>query len=344
MWKVCLCDRYISDKIIGSCAGANHTWRSMRRIEEYKTEQMTEIRIRRTEMKVLNFGSLNVDNVYSLHHIVQAGETILSSKLEQFCGGKGLNQSIALAKAGVPVYHAGLVGEDGDMLLDACRENSVDITYVRQLPVRGGHTVIQVDANGQNCIILYGGTNQMQTKEYIDEVLGNFGEGDYLILQNEINLLDYIIDQAYARGMRIVLNPSPFDEKLDACDLQKIYLFMLNEIEGEQFTGYSDKDMILEHLAEKFPHARFVLTLGSDGAVYYDGKEKVFQDIFKVKAVDTTAAGDTFTGFFMASLIEGDDVARALKMAARASSIAVSRPGATPSIPTMKEVKEALGE
>lgn len=295
-------------------------------------------------MKVLNYGSLNVDNVYTVHHIVQGGETILSSKLEQFPGGKGLNQSVALARAGVPVYHAGLVGEDGSMLLDVCRENGVDTTYVKTLPVKGGHTVIQVDANGQNCIILYGGTNQMQTKEYIDQVLADFSEGDYLLLQNEVNLLDYIIDRAYERGMKIVLNPSPFDEKLSACDLTKVYLFMLNEIEGGQFTGCSDKDQILEQLAAKFPKARFVLTLGSDGAVYYDGKEKIFQGIFKVKAVDTTAAGDTFTGFFMASVIAGDPVDQALRTAAKASSIAVSRPGATPSIPTMAEVREALAQ
>lgn len=295
-------------------------------------------------MKVLNFGSLNVDYVYSVEHIVQGGETISSSKMEVFSGGKGLNQSIALAKAGAPVYHAGQIGEDGDILLDTCKENGVDVTYVRKLDAKGGHTIIQVDANGQNCIILYGGTNQMITKEYVDEVLSNFEKDDYLILQNEINQLDYIIDQAYEKGMKIVLNPSPFDSKLKACDLTKIYLFMLNEIEGEQFTGYSDKDEILTHLAEQFPAARLVLTLGSDGAVYYDGKEKVFQDIFKVKAVDTTAAGDTFTGFFIASVIEGASVAEALRTAAKASSIAVSRHGAAPSIPTMEEVKQGLAE
>ena len=295
-------------------------------------------------MKVLNFGSLNVDYVYSVEHIVQGGETISSSKMEVFSGGKGLNQSIALAKAGAPVYHAGQIGEDGDILLDTCKENGVDVTYVWKLDAKGGHTIIQVDANGQNCIILYGGTNQMIKKEYVDEVLANFEKDDFLILQNEVNQLDYIIDQAYERGMKIVLNPSPFDDKLKACDLSKIYLFMLNEIEGEQFTGYSDKDEILTHLAEQFPAARFVLTLGSDGAVYYDGKEKVFQDIFKVKAVDTTAAGDTFTGFFIASVIEGASVAEALRTAAKASSIAVSRPGAAPSIPTMEEVKQGLAK
>lgn len=254
-------------------------------------------------MKVLNYGSLNVDYVYSVDHIIVGGETQHSSKLETFSGGKGLNQSIALAKAGVPVYHAGIVGTDGDILLEACKEAGVNTKYIRRLPVKGGHTMIQVDKNAQNCIILYGGTNQMQTKEFVDEVLADFGEGDYLILQNEVNLLDYIIDQAYEKKMKIVLNPSPFDDKLSTCDLGKVYLFLLNEIEGEQITGYKDKDQILDALAEKFPNARFVLTLGSDGAVYYDGKEKVFQGIFKVKAVDTTAAGDTFTGYFIAPLL-----------------------------------------
>ena len=285
-------------------------------------------------MKVLNYGSLNVDYVYSVDHIIVGGETQHSSKLEVFSGGKGLNQSIALAKAGVPVYHAGIVGTDGDILLDACKEAGVDTRYIRRMPVKGGHTMIQVDKNAQNCIILYGGTNQMQTKEFVDEVLADFGEGDYLILQNEINMLDYIIDQAYEKKMKIVMNPSPFDDKLSTCDLSKVYLFLLNEIEGEQ---------ILDAMAEKFPNARFVLTLGSDGAVYYDGKEKVFQDIFKVKAVDTTAAGDTFTGYFIAATIEGRSIQEALRMAAKASSIAVSRPGATPSIPEIGEVKKELG-
>ena len=294
-------------------------------------------------MKVLNYGSLNVDYVYSVDHIIVGGATQHSSKLEVFSGGKGLNQSIALAKAGIPVYHAGIVGTDGDILLDACKEAGVNTKYIRRLPVKGGHTMIQVDKNAQNCIILYGGTNQMQTREFVDEVLADFGEGDYLLLQNEINMLDYIIGQAYEKKMKIVMNPSPFDDKLSICDLSKIYLFLFNEIEGEQITGYKDKNQILDAMAEKFPNARFVLTLGSGGAVYYDGKEKVFQDIFKVKAVDTTAAGDTFTGYFIATVIEGRSIQEALRMAAKASSIVVSRPGATPSIPAIDEVKNELG-
>ena len=289
-------------------------------------------------MKVLNFGSLNIDYVYTVDHIVEGGETILSSKSETFCGGKGLNQSIALAKAGVPVYHAGLVGEEGDFLLDICRKYGVDTTYIKKLPAKGGHAIIQTDKDGQNCIILYGGTNQMQTREYIDEVLGNFESGDYIVLQNEINLLDYVIEKASERGMKIVLNPSPFDSKLDACDLKKVDWFILNEIEGGQFTGCMQADDIMASLTERFPGAKFVLTLGENGSVYFDGKEKVSQEIFEVEVVDTTAAGDTFTGYFLASVIAGKSMQDALKLAAKASSIAVSRPGAAPSIPSVDEV------
>lgn len=293
-------------------------------------------------MKVLNFGSLNVDYVYSLQHIVQAGETILSSGMNVFAGGKGLNQSIALAKAGLDVYHAGQIGNDGQILLDTCTQYGVHTDFVKQLDVKGGHTIIQVDEKGQNCIILYGGTNLMLTREFVDEVLSHFKEGDYLVLQNEVNQLNYMIDKAYERGMKIALNPSPYDSRLNECDLAKVSLFLLNEVEGEQMTGSADPDEILVRLAKLYPNASFVLTLGSNGAVFSDGTEKYFQDIFKVKAVDTTAAGDTFTGYFIAGLIEGMPVPEILRMSAKASSIAVSRPGAAPSVPTREEVMESL--
>ena len=293
-------------------------------------------------MKVLNFGSLNVDYVYSLQHIVQAGETILSSGMNVFAGGKGLNQSIALAKAGLDVYHAGQIGNDGQILLDTCTQYGVHTDFVKQLDVKGGHTIIQVDEKGQNCIILYGGTNLMLTREFVDEVLSHFDEGDYLVLQNEVNQLDYMIDKAYERGMKIALNPSPYDSRLNECDLTKVSLFLLNEVEGEQMTGSADPDEILVRLAKLYPNASFVLTLGSNGAVFSNGTEKYFQDIFKVKAVDTTAAGDTFTGYFIAGLIEGMPIPEILRMSAKASSIAVSRPGAAPSVPTREEVMESL--
>ena len=268
-------------------------------------------------MKVLNFGSLNIDYVYTVDHIVRGGETISSEKTETFPGGKGLNQSIALARAGVPVYHAGAVGEDGEMLLELCRANGVDTRFIRRTEGRNGHTVIQVDRNGQNCILLFGGSNQKHTKEHIDEVLSHFEAGDMLVLQNEVNHLDYLIDRAWERGMVIVLNPSPFDDKLKACDMTKVAYFLVNEVEAEQMTGESDPAKQPERLLEAYPGGKFVLTMGSRGSMYKDSRQEFHQDIYKVNAVDTTAAGDTFTGFFLAAVLEGRPIPEALDEAAR---------------------------
>lgn len=293
-------------------------------------------------MKVLNFGSLNIDYVYSVDHMVQAGETLSSSGMEMFLGGKGFNQSVALAKAGVPVYHAGMIGEEGKAFLDACKEYGINSSYIKIGHEKNGHTIIQIDKTAQNCILLYGGCNRAFTKEFIDEVLENFGADDYLLLQNEVNYLEYIIDRAYERGIQIILNPSPFDAYIDACDLSKITYFMMNEIEGGQITGETEENKILNKMLEKYPDAKIILTLGSDGSLYRDKDCCYRQEIFKTQAVDTTAAGDTFTGYFISALISGKSVQEALKISAMASSITVSRKGASPSIPKMDEVMAKL--
>ena len=295
-------------------------------------------------MKVLNIGSMNLDLVYSVDHIVQPGETEASVSMNTFLGGKGMNQSVALAKAGVEVYQGGMIGEDGQVFLDACAEYGVRADYIRTVPGKSGHAVIQRDKNAQNCILLYGGANQMLTGEYVDSVLADFGAGDILLLQNEVNQMGYIVEKAYEKGMQIALNPSPFNEKLDAVDMRKISIFLLNEVEGNQVTGLTDPDEILAEMLRRFPKAKIVLTLGKDGAVYADAEQKHFQPIFKVQAVDTTAAGDTFTGYFLAGLLSGMPVPEILKMSAKASSIAVSRAGAVPSIPYRDEVLSALAE
>ena len=293
-------------------------------------------------MRVLNIGSLNLDYVYSMDHIVQPGETEASLSRSIFLGGKGMNQSCALAKAGVEVYHGGMIGQDGKVFLDACKKYGVHDDYIRIVDVPTGHAIIQVDKNAQNCILLYGGANQELTEDYVDEVLSHFGSGDILLLQNEVNALPYIVDRAFEKGMQIALNPSPFNEKLDAVDMKKIGIFLLNEVEGFQLTGEKEADAILAKLRGLFPHARIMLTLGQDGAVYADAQQKVFQPVFQVKAVDTTAAGDTFTGYFLAGLSEGLPMEDVLRMSAKASSIAVTREGAAPSIPYRAEVEEAL--
>ena len=288
-------------------------------------------------MKVLNFGSLNYDYVYAVDHIMMPGETQSCKGRETHFGGKGLNQSMALSRAGVEVFHAGMVGEDGQAFLDLCKKNGIRTDYIRQIEGPSGHTVIQVDKEAQNCIILYGGSNRMITREYVDEVFSNFEKDDIILLQNEINELPYIIDKAYEKGMQIVLNPSPYDSLLDECDLSKVTIFLINEVEGKMIAGTDVPEEILDCMMSKYPRAKVVLTLGSDGVIYKDADKMVQQGIFKVKAVDTTAAVDTFTGYFIAGMLKGTPIEERLRLCAKASAITVSRPGAADSIPTMEE-------
>lgn len=290
-------------------------------------------------MKILNFGSLNYDYVYTVDHIVEPGETTASLNMETFCGGKGLNQSLALARAGVSVWHAGMVGEDGGRLLDVCRSSGVDVSLVRTAPGKSGHTVIQVDRDGQNCILLYGGSNRRIPRDYVEEVLSGFSEGDVLLLQNEINDIRKILDQAYDKKMRVVLNPSPFDKNVLACDLSKVSMFFLNEVEGFELTGEREPDRILDRMQTRFPEAVCVLTLGRNGAVCLDHGSRLHQPIFPSPRVDTTGAGDTFTGFFLSEILRGGSLQSAMKLASQASAVAVSRKGAAASIPTLDEVQ-----
>lgn len=288
--------------------------------------------------RILNFGSLNLDYVYAVEHFVAPGETISSSRMDLNCGGKGLNQSIALAKAGAKVCHAGKIGFDGGRLKTLLESYGVDTSYLKESEGPNGHAIIQVDKAGQNCILLFPGSNRQIEKAEIDACLDNFGKGDYLLLQNEINLIPYIMEKAAEKGIEIVFNPSPITEDIFSFPLDKVSLFILNEIEGKALSGEDEAEKILCTLHEKYPAAKILLTLGEEGSLYFDGEKKIFQNIYKVKAVDTTAAGDTTTGYFLAGLAAGDDPATVLDRAARASSITVTRHGAAESIPTKEEV------
>ncbi|HIS07081.1 MAG TPA: ribokinase [Candidatus Choladocola avistercoris] len=297
-------------------------------------------------MRVLCFGSLNIDYTYKVDHFVGKGETLSSESLQVFSGGKGLNQSIALAKAGADTYHAGAIGEDGRFLLKIMEDAGVHTEYVAELPdVRTGNAIIQNDREGDNCILLYGGANQAVTQEQVDEVLSHFQAGDFLVLQNEINELEYIVRKAHEKKMKIVLNPSPMNEKVTALPLDFVDYFMLNEVEAGQILGRAvqdgyDGEALASALLARFPDAAVVLTLGGDGSVYMDREKTIRQPVYKVKAVDTTAAGDTFTGFFIGGIMNGLTVNEAMDQASRAAAIAVTRQGAAPSIPLLEEVKQ----
>lgn len=291
-------------------------------------------------MKILIFGSTNIDHNYQMEHIARPKETVTSLGYEIHPGGKGLNQAIAFAKTGQHVYLAAVVGNDAGMLLDVMEKYDVDTRYLRKINAPNGHAIIQIDENGENSIFLYPGTNNSITHEYVDRVLNGFEKGDFIILQNEINRQDYIIDKAYEKGMVILMNPSPCDDSLKALPLEKVSYFFINEVEGAILTGESDPEKILDRMNELYPESRVILTLGAEGSCFRYKDQYCRQAIFPVKAIDTVGAGDTFMGYFSYGLSQGMSHAECLLLATKASSITVTRKGAADSIPTLEEIKE----
>ena len=188
--------------------------------------------------------------------------------------------------------------------------------------------------------MLYGGANQAITREQVDAVLTQFAAGDVLVLQNEVNELGYIMERAAALGLRIALNPSPMNEKIMTLPLHTVDWLLLNEVEAAQLLGHdvTDGAAAAKELHEKFLRAAIVLTMGKAGSYYDDGAQALYQSALRVQAVDTTAAGDTYTGFFLAGILENLPVQQAMALGAKAAAISVTRKGAAPSIPVREEV------
>ena len=289
-------------------------------------------------MKILNFGSLNLDYMYQVSHFVQPGETLSALSQTVKPGGKGLNQSVALAKAGAKVFHAGCLGVGGEMLRLILEESCADSFFLRDVNELQGNAMIQVNPDGQNCILLFGGSNQCMTEARIDETLSHFSAGDWLVLQNEINLIPYIVDNAFEKGLTIVLNPSPYNNKLADVDLRKISWLLVNEVEAEQLSGSPEPEKAREQLLKKFPDLNLLITLGSKGSLAFTKTETIFQTAFPAEALDTTGAGDTYTGYFVAGLTEGLPFQECMRRASLAAAISVTRPGAAESIPDRSEV------
>lgn len=290
--------------------------------------------------KIVCLGSLNLDHVYRLDHFVRPGETLGSESYSVGCGGKGLNQSIALARAGAPVMHAGRIGHDGGILRSALEAAGVDVSLLVEGDVPTGHAIIQVDAKGENAIILYGGANRRITEAEIDAALDAVGDG-ILLLQNEINSLGTILEKAHARGIRTAFNFAPFDlEDAKTLPLGLLSYLIVNEIEGAGVAGVAEPEAILRTLKERYPGCRVILTLGKAGAAFL-GDDGVMVPVppCPAEVVDTTSAGDTFIGYLFAGLLEGMELKAAMELAGRASAITVSRAGAADSIPFRKELR-----
>lgn len=294
-------------------------------------------------MKILNFGSINIDIFFAVDHIVRPGETISADSIEKRPGGKGLNQSVALAKVSEEVFHTGNIGRDGLFILDLMKEYGIDTSLIRFSEEDTGNAIIQVDENGENSIVLYKGANFDNSIEYVDQVLDKFKKDDIIVLQNEINLMPYIVEKAYKKGMKIVLNPSPITVEIEKIDLAKIDLLLVNETEAKTLADVSDPKDAIKYFRESYPEMKVVMTLGKDGSMYFDKESEVFQASFKVDAVDTTGAGDTFTGYFVTYFYKGEEIEKCLEIAAKASALSVTKKGASVSIPSHDMVLDFKG-
>lgn len=290
-------------------------------------------------MKIYNLGSLNIDYVYRVDHFLQPGETYSAIDRNVFPGGKGLNQSVAAARAGAQVIHGAVVSSEGEFLVKVLSESGVDVSRLQRVDQPAGHTVIQVDRTGQNCILLFSGTNHCLNRQYIEGFLAYAQEGDILLLQNEINCLDVAFEIAKDRHMQIAFNPSPIHESIRKLPLEAVTWWFCNEIEAQALFGSDDLKKIAQVFRSQYPDAKLILTLGEHGSMFISREGIYQQPIYKVNAVDTTAAGDTYTGYFLSAVVAGNTIAEALQIAAKASAVAVSRPGAAVSIPYAAELK-----
>ena len=341
--------------------------------------------------RVFNFGSLNIDYTYDVDEFVKPGETITSSHLTVSEGGKGLNQSVALARADAEVYHAGMIGEDGAFLVDFMKSFGVHTDLIEtNTEVRTGNAIIQRNSHGDNCIVLYPGSNRSLTREYIDRCLERTEPRDWILTQNETSELPYIIEQAHRRELTVCLNASPVDELLEQVDLSLVDYLFVNEGEAQALVAqasqrqeitstqhleffytpedYQDLDDLvgvipgevidvnrpdvsneivrksidnLEKLITLYPTTTIILTMGDQGALLaHYGERALYQPRFHTDyVVDTTGAGDTFTGFFISSMMRhGNTELAALSHAALAAAFAVGKKGAARSIPDAYEI------
>lgn len=291
---------------------------------------------------ILNFGSLNIDHVYRVDAFVQPGETKSSLSMEDHCGGKGLNQSIAAVRAGAAVRHAGMIGIDGGMLHDKLIESGVDCSLMERSGGVSGHAIIQVNDAGQNCILLHGGTNQELTESYIDRVLGAVGSDGLVLLQNETNLVGTVIERAHKKGMKVALNAAPMNDKVFSYPLELLDWLIVNEVEGAAIAKCDREQDILPTLKAKYPNTSVLLTLGKRGSICLHNGETQTCGIYSVKVVDSTAAGDTFSGYFLNEILDGASVKDALLLATAASSLCVQSMGAANSVPSRKRTLEAI--
>ena len=295
-------------------------------------------------MAVINFGSINIDHVYQVDHFVQPGETIASSHYQCLLGGKGANQSIALARAGSEVLHVGKINEADVAFKQTMIRDGIDCKHITCTETASGHAIIQVTPSADNAIVLFGGANHEITHKDIMYALDTVKPADWVLTQNETNNIDQVLAQAKAKGLRVAFNPAPMTESVKHLPHECIDLLIVNEVEAEELSGRKDLDKIEAYFREDWSHAEVLITLGKVGVRMLKKDKTIDVPAFEVDAVDTTAAGDTFIGYFLSAYSNHTDSKTALIRACAASALAVMKLGAAQSIPNEEDVNRFLAK
>lgn len=293
---------------------------------------------------ILVVGSLNMDYTIYVNEFPKEGETLFGNNRFIQPGGKGANQAVAIAKSGlVNTLMIGSIGndKDGEEVKNIVSSFGVDAKLIKK-DVETGNATIVVDKNSENKIIIIGGANTSLAIDDIDVSL--IEKADYIVLQNEINqaVNDFVINKAYELNKIIIYNPAPY-RNIDDDILKKITYFIPNEIELEKYSNMNNVDDGISYLLNN-GIKNVLVTLGTKGSLLKNINESIKVDAFKVKAIDTVAAGDTFVGYFVSALASGKSEKEAMLLASKASSITVSRKGSLVSIPTLKEIYEKYSD
>jgi ribokinase len=295
-------------------------------------------------MAVINFGSINIDHVYEVEHFVQPGETIASHHYQCLLGGKGANQSIALARAGSEVRHVGKINEADVAFKQTMIRDGIDCKHVTCTETASGHAIIQVTPSAENAIVLFGGANHEMTPKDIIFALDTVKPADWVLTQNETSNIDQVLIQAKEKGLRVAFNPAPMTESVKQLPLQCVDLLIVNEVEAEEISGRKDLDEIEAYFRLDWPDTEVLITLGKAGVRMLKKDKTIDVPAFEVDAVDTTAAGDTFIGYFLSAYSEHTDSKTALIRACAASALAVMKIGAAQSIPNKEDVNRFLAK
>lgn len=289
-------------------------------------------------MTILCIGSINIDNAYQVDRHPEPGETVLSGGHVQGLGGKGANMSLAAAALGGNVRHVGAIGADGVWCRERLAAGGVDITGVHCVDDVTGHAVIMVDLAGENIIVVHSGANHALTQDQIDTALAECVPGDWVLLQNETNLVPEAAKAARAAGMKVAYAAAPFDPSATACVMPYTDLLAVNEVEAAQLADHMGRKV------ETLDVPALLVTQGARGATYRAGSAVTHSPAFPVVPVDTTGAGDTFLGAMLAGLDMGHPPEPALRRASAAAALQVTQPGAGEAIPTLTELEAFLAE